>query len=103
MLDRYYKNKRWLYLRESILRRDGYQCQYSKRYGRLIPANTVHHIFPLEDFPQYAYEPWNLISLSAEAHNMMHVRNTNELTDIGLDLLKRTARKNNLEIPLRYR
>ena len=65
-------------------------------------ANTVHHIFPAEDFPQYAFEKWNLISLSSEAHNMMHDRTTNELTDAGMELLRRTARKNKIPVPLRY-
>lgn len=99
----FYNNKHWLHIRQSILRRDKYQCQLSKRYGKLVQANTVHHIFPREEFPQYQYEPWNLISLSPEKHNGLHDRVTNELTAEGIDLLKRTARRNGIEIPLRYR
>ena len=92
-MSNFYKTKRWERLRKAILARDGYRCQYNSRYGKNVSANTVHHIFPAEDYPQYRWESWNLISLSHEAHNMMHDRNTNELTDAGRELLERTARK----------
>ena len=88
-----YTGKRWLRLRERILKRDNYQCQYNKRYGRLIQANTVHHILPVEQYPQYQYCEWNLISLSKEAHNIMHDRDSHELTDEGLKLQERLKRK----------
>lgn len=88
-----YKGRRWLKLRERILKRDNYICQYNKRYGRLVQANTVHHIFPAEQYPEYQYCEWNLISLSAEAHNIMHDRDSHELTDEGLKLQERLKRK----------
>lgn len=93
-----YDSKRWKTKRERILRRDKYQCQLSKRYGRIVQANTVHHIFPRDQYPQYQWDDWNLISLSAEMHNRMHDRVTNQLTDEGLDLLRRTARKQKIQI-----
>lgn len=102
MNDPFYRNRKWLKIRRSVLRRDGYQCQISKRYGKMAEANTVHHIFPREEFPEYQYEPWNLISLTAEKHNELHDRNTNELTSKGVELLKRTARKNGIPLPLKY-
>lgn len=98
MGDSFYKSKRWKRLREAVLMRDGYQCQESKRYGKVVPANTVHHIFPVADYPQYRWEAWNLIALSNEVHNQMHDRNTNELTEVGAELMRRTARKQNIEI-----
>ena len=88
-----YNSKRWQRLRAKILKRDNYMCQYSKRYGRRIPANMVHHIFPVELFPEYQWCEWNLISLSNEAHNMMHDRDSHELTDIGLKLQDNLIRK----------
>lgn len=97
MGESFYKSKRWKKLRTKVLARDGYQCQESKRYGKAVPANTVHHIFPMSAYPQYRWEPWNLISLSTDAHNQMHDRNTNALTDKGLDLMRRTARKCGIE------
>ena len=96
------KSTRWLRLRQKILRRDGYMDQLARRYGKQIPATTVHHIFPRDEFPEYAWEPWNLISVSGETHNRLHDRNTNALTRDGIDLLRRTARAQKMAVPLRY-
>lgn len=72
-------------------------CQITKRYGRLVEAQTVHHIFPREFFPEWQLSAWNLISLSSEAHHAMHDRENDRLTAEGLELLRRTARKNHIE------
>ena len=87
-----YGTGRWLRLRERILRRDGYLCQVSKRYGKLVEATTVHHIFPAADYPEYQWCSWNLISVCANVHNSFHDRETNALTDEGMRLLRKTAR-----------
>lgn len=97
MGESFYKSKRWQRLRKAVLARDGYQCQESKRYGKALPATTVHHIFPREDYPEYQWESWNLISLSADVHDQMHNRTTRELTQQGLELLERTATKYGIE------
>lgn len=89
-------------LRKSVLERDKYLDQYLYRYGKFKNADIVHHIFPVEDFPEYQYCPWNLISLSRSSHNMMHDRDTDRLTDIGIELLLRTARKQKIHVPEWY-
>ena len=101
--DPYYKTGRWLRLRESVLRRDGYMCQVSRRYGKRLQATTVHHVFPRDEFPEYQWEPWNLISLAGDVHDQMHDRTTGALTDKGAELLRRIARRNGVEVPGRYR
>ena len=78
-----YKTKRWKHLRESILRRDRYRCRDSQRYGITAVATTVHHVWPAEDYPEYAWSPWNLISLTAAKHEAMHDRLTGKLTAQG--------------------
>ena len=98
MTDAFYLSKRWERLRAAVLRRDGYRCQESKRYGKVREATTVHHIFPRDAYPEYEWEAWNLISLSGEAHNSMHDRNTGALTDKGRELMTRTARKRGIVI-----
>ena len=98
----FYHSDKWKRLRRSILKRDGYQCQHARRYGRMEEGNTVHHIFPKDSYPQYATEPWNLITLSKKAHDMMHNRNGNELSQTGIELLIRTARKYGKQIPKQY-
>ena len=67
-----YKTPRWTRLREKILRRDGYRSREALRYGRSVQADTVHHCWPAEDYPEYAWEPWNLISVTHEEHRSFH-------------------------------
>ena len=100
--NKFYEQPRWRDLQDRILRRDGYQCKISSRYGRMISAQLVHHIFPLREFPEYAYAEWNLISLCWKEHNKLHDRDTDELTEKGRELLIRTAKKNNIPIPEKY-
>lgn len=83
-----YQTGRWKAKRKYILRRDGFLCQHFKRYGKNVDANTVHHIYPLGQYPQYAFANWNLISLSRKAHDLMHNRQTDELTELGESLKK---------------
>lgn len=80
----FYKDKKWQRKRLYILRRDGYKCQESKRYGQYSEATTVHHIYPLEDYPEISFEDWNLISMSGERHDTMHNRVTGKLTEKGM-------------------
>ena len=84
-------------MRAAVLARDGYRCQVSKRYGKNVPANTVHHIFPAEDFPEYRWESWNLIAVNNKIHDELHNRTTRELTDKGKELMERTARIRGLD------
>ena len=86
-----YKSKKWRDVAARAMRRDGYMCQLSKRYGRQVPAEMVHHIYPVDENPEYAYCLWNLISLSRASHNELHDRNTNALTEKGVALMRRTS------------
>ena len=94
-VDPYYKTKRWQRLRAAVLRRDGYACQICKRYGRLTPADTVHHVLPRQEWPAHEWQPWNLVSLCAACHDELHDRNTGALTDNGRRLQERILRKYN--------
>lgn len=85
-----YKGKRWRDLSAKAMRRDGYMCQLSKRYGKQVPAELVHHIYPVDEYPEYGYCLWNLISLSNAEHNKLHDRVTRQLTVDGLALMRRT-------------
>jgi len=78
-----YRTKRWRRLRKSVLRRDGYRCREAARYGVTMEAETVHHIWPAEAYPEYAWQLWNLISLSNEKHEAMHDRASGKLSDLG--------------------
>lgn len=86
-----YKSKRWQAKRESILLRDKCRCRECQRYGVFTNACVVHHAYPVEDFPAYAWEDWNLISLCLGCHNGMHDRETGALTAKGLAWRRRVA------------
>ena len=94
----FYHSARWIKKRERILRRDGYQCQYAKQYGRLEEANTVHHIFPRRLYPQYAWEDWNPISVSAANHNKLENRATGELTEEGRAMMEAKAKERGIKL-----
>lgn len=70
--EEFYRSKKWKIKRTAILRRDGYQCQICKRYGRRVDAVTVHHIKHIEEAPELAMVDSNLISLCAKCHNKFH-------------------------------
>lgn len=83
-------NKRWRRLRQRALKRDGFRCREAARYGKSEEAEVVHHVWPAEDYPEYAYCLWNLVSLSKSAHDAMHDRTTRKLTALGLSWKNRT-------------
>ena len=93
-----YQSDRWKKKRSRILRRDKYQCQLSRRYGKMQEAQVVHHIFPASEYPEYQWCDWNLISVTQEVHNRLHDRNTNKLSAMGRELLERTALKQGIDL-----
>lgn len=85
-----YQSGKWKKKRKKILRMDGYICQIAKRYGRTEEATVVHHIYPADEYPEYAWCDWNLISVSLATHNKLENRETGELTRMGMELQRRT-------------
>ena len=97
--DEFLWSAQWRYKAHSILRRDGYIDQYIlKTTGRTEAAEVVHHMLPREDFPQYAMEDWNLISLSRRTHNKIIHTVKGKLTNEGKKLMFETAFKNNIKL-----
>ena len=50
----------------------------------------VHHIYPADEYPEWAWCDWNLISVSLATHNKLENRQTGELTEAGIALQRRT-------------
>lgn len=94
----FYDSPAWRHKRKIVLRRDGYRCQYDKRFGKDTEAKLIHHIFPLLLYPEYRLETWNLISLSVKAHEKLHDRESDLLSDEGWRLLQRTAAQRNIKL-----
>lgn len=45
----FYRTRQWAHLRQQVLDRDHYLCQYCKTIGKLTPnSKTVDHIVPIE-------------------------------------------------------
>ncbi len=86
-----YQGSRWKKTRLHVLRMDGYKCQVARWYGRSEEAQTVHHIYPVKDYPEYQWCYWNMISVSNSSHNMLENRKTGELTELGMQLMRRTV------------
>ena len=81
-----YKSARWKKKRLHILSLDGYEDVIEHRYGRRTTANTVHHIYPADEYPEYRFCDWNLISVSVGEHNKLENRSTGALTELGEEL-----------------
>ncbi|MFR5876335.1 MAG: hypothetical protein ACLUFN_07585 [Eubacterium sp.] len=78
-----YGKSKWKKKRLKILRLDGYKDKVAEMFGRAEEAVIVHHIYPSEKYPQWAYEDWNLISVSTSTHNKLENRRTGKLTELG--------------------
>jgi 5-methylcytosine-specific restriction endonuclease McrA len=48
-------------------------------------------VWPAEEYPEYAWAPWNLVSLSGDRHDAMHDRRTGRLTELGEAWRRRIA------------
>ena len=94
----FYNSKRWRHLREVILRRDSFMDQLELRAGYHVEAETVHHIFPLEKYPQYKWQSWNLVAVSRSTHELLHNRITGELSAAGEKLLRETAQRQGIQV-----
>lgn len=88
-----YKGKRWIMKRDAILCRDKYKCRECARFGRVMSADTVHHVNPAEMCPELFWDSTNLISLCRKCHNKMHVRDEHELSELGKDWVVRIERE----------
>lgn len=86
-----YKSPKWKKKREHILRLDGYKDVVSGWYGRTEPAQMVHHIYPAEQYPEYAWADWNLISVSYSTHKKLENHMTGGLTEMGKQLMRSTV------------
>lgn len=82
----FYKTKAWKKLREKVLRRDGYKDFWRARYGINEPAETVHHVFLLDERPDLALDPRNLVAVSRHTHAYILHKPDGSLTDAGKKL-----------------
>ena len=94
----FYKTNKWVALRNSALIRDKYMCQCCIANNKHVNATCVHHVFPIERYPEYAHELWNLMSLCDKCHDEMHNHYTGELSKKGMLFLRSLAAIRHIEI-----
>ena len=76
----FYKKAVWRKLRSQVLERDHYLCQECLRRKRFTKATEVHHLKPLEEFPELGLTPSNLESLCWFCHEATKSRSRAEPT-----------------------
>lgn len=98
--DEFYKSKVWQKKRRHILARDKYMDQVLLRDGIMLEADTVHHIFPCEEYPQYRLCDWNLISVNNNVTHKgrLHQRFNGKLTKEGRLLMEEAAFKQGIKL-----
>lgn len=82
-MDPFYKTPKWRKARKKSFRDNDYLCQESLRFGRRVEAEMGHHVFPLSEYPELAYEPWNILPVTFKRHNTFHNRKDDSLTEKG--------------------
>ena len=83
----FYHTPAWRRARKLALQRDHFLCQECLRKKKMVPATEVHHVLPLEDFPELGLELSNLTSLCWYCHeDTKHKKQ--EQTVSGIRILK---------------
>lgn len=74
----FYQSSEWRRLRQEILVRDNFECQWCKAEGLVTTARDsvleVDHIQELEYYPELALDEANLRTLCKSCHNKRHER-----------------------------
>ncbi|WP_156298999.1 endonuclease [Streptobacillus canis] len=69
----FYHSKEWIKVRKMVLERFNYLDVYElNTTGRIVPAEIVHHIVPLEESKKRSLDVDNLIPVSTANHNRIH-------------------------------
>lgn len=95
--DDFYNAAKWRNCAARALSRANFRDVIAARYGRIEQAEMVHHALPLDDFPQYAYDPRNLLPVSRKTHRGLHY-DDGRLTAEGVAAARRAARQLGVDI-----
>lgn len=83
----FYQSIAWRRVRKLALQRDHYICQLRLSKGCTKLATTVHHIKPLEDYPELGLELSNLTSCCYYCHELTKPREFKPMP-IGVRIIK---------------
>lgn len=87
-----HNTRRWKRKSLQIRRVDKYMDMVALRFwNKRIEGTMVHHIYPADEYPEYAFCDWNLITVSRRTHEMLEDRRSGTLTALGMELQRRTV------------
>lgn len=85
----FYHKTAWRRIREQALHRDHFLCQECLRKKKIVPATEVHHILPLEDYPELGLELSNLTSLCWYCHEATkHKKQEKQISGVRILAIK---------------
>lgn len=75
----FYWSNSWRKMTQYILERDHYECQVCKHEGKATVKASgakliVHHIKPLEFYPEDKLDADNLVTVCIQCHNAIHFK-----------------------------
>ncbi|MCW6661875.1 HNH endonuclease [Aerococcaceae bacterium NML201209] len=71
--NKFYWSASWREMKNKILLRDYHECRVCKSKGKVTLSNLiVHHIYPLEYYPEKRLVEDNLITVCIQCHNKIH-------------------------------
>lgn len=65
-----YSHKRYIKLRKEVLQHDSYTCRLCGNEN----CNLVHHIYNINDYPEFAFDEDNLMTVCKRHHQNIHKR-----------------------------
>lgn len=87
-----HNTKRWKRKSQHIRRLDKYMDVVALRFwNKRQEGHMVHHIYPVDEYPEYAFCDWNLITVSWSTHEKLEDRKSGTLKPLGLELQRRTV------------
>jgi len=75
----FYDSNEWNKMRKYILAKDRFDVYLYMTEGKIVPADTVHHIYELNDNWMRRLDEDNLMSLDHRTHSTIHQRMKSEL------------------------
>lgn len=68
---KFYKTKEWKKLKESVLKKNHYECSECKKEGRVVKADTVHHVMKVREYPRLALSEYYVAADRTTRNNLI--------------------------------
>ena len=68
---KFYKTKEWKTLKESVLKKNHYECSECKKEGRVVKTDTVHHVMKVREYPRLALSEYYVAADRTTRNNLI--------------------------------